>query len=141
VSGPGPSGAAAVDGAPLFPCRLSLGYEPIALGLEQVLEGFECRSAEQTSWLRRYARQSAEAGTPRVLVVTETANTGVLQLMPAALGQKERPPGPKLPSLRLGFPDPQGGGLVEGWVGQQTVQGVHRCPSRRSGVGVAPPSP
>jgi hypothetical protein len=35
---------------------LSGRYEPtVAFGPEQVLEGFECRSAEQTSWLRRYA--------------------------------------------------------------------------------------
>lgn len=33
---------------------------------------FECRSEEQTQWLRRYARQSAESGTTRVFVVTET---------------------------------------------------------------------
>ena len=33
--------------------------------------GFECRSAEQTAWLRRYARQSAPTGTTKVFVVTE----------------------------------------------------------------------
>jgi hypothetical protein len=58
---------------------LSRHYEaPVALGPEHVLEGFECRSAEQTSWLRRYARQSAGAGTTRVSVVTETCHTGVV---------------------------------------------------------------
>jgi hypothetical protein len=31
---------------------------------------FECRSREQTDWLRRHARQSAAAGTTRVFVVT-----------------------------------------------------------------------
>jgi hypothetical protein len=35
------------------------------------LTQFRCRSAEQTEWLRRYARQSAATGTTRVLVVTE----------------------------------------------------------------------
>lgn len=35
------------------------------------LAEFRCRSAEQTEWLRRYARQSAATGTTRVLVVTE----------------------------------------------------------------------
>lgn len=33
--------------------------------------GFECRSAEQTTWLRRYARLSAATGTTKVFVVTE----------------------------------------------------------------------
>jgi len=32
---------------------------------------FECRSSEQTDWLRRYGRQSASSGTTRVFVVTE----------------------------------------------------------------------
>jgi hypothetical protein len=35
------------------------------------LTQFRCRSMEQTEWLRRYARQSAAAGTTRVFVVTE----------------------------------------------------------------------
>ena len=35
------------------------------------LAGFDCRSVEQTDWLRRYARQSANTGTTKVLVVTE----------------------------------------------------------------------
>lgn len=34
------------------------------------LDGFECRSPEQTEWLRRHARQSIGVGTTRVLVVT-----------------------------------------------------------------------
>jgi len=46
-------------------------YRPPALiRAEQELDGFECRSEEQTDWLRRYARQSSSAGTTRVLVVT-----------------------------------------------------------------------
>src|SRR5437868_10596638 len=35
------------------------------------LDTFACRSAEQTQWLRRYARQSAATGTTKVFVVTE----------------------------------------------------------------------
>ena len=35
-----------------------------------VLDGFACRSPEQTDWLRRHARQSMGVGTTRVLVVT-----------------------------------------------------------------------
>lgn len=43
---------------------------PVVLRPEHELEGFECRSTEQTEWLRRHARQSSSAGTTRVLVVT-----------------------------------------------------------------------
>ena len=35
------------------------------------LTDFDCRSTEQTEWLRRYARQSATVGTTRVFVITE----------------------------------------------------------------------
>jgi len=35
-----------------------------------VLDSFECRSAEQTEWLRHHARQAHAAGTAKVLVVT-----------------------------------------------------------------------
>lgn len=42
---------------------------PILLGPDHDLERFECRSGEQTEWLRRHARQSSGAGTTRVLVV------------------------------------------------------------------------
>lgn len=39
---------------------------------------FECRSAEQTEWLRRHARQSAGAGITRVFVVTEPGSPVVV---------------------------------------------------------------
>ncbi len=42
------------------------------------VDGFVCRSAEQTEWLRRYARQSAATGTTRVFVVTETGRDDVV---------------------------------------------------------------
>ncbi len=42
---------------------------PALLAAEHDLEEFECRSAEQTEWLRRHARQSSGSGTTRVLVV------------------------------------------------------------------------
>src|SRR5207244_9750662 len=71
-AGAGPARVAAADGATLSLRRLNRRYEPpVPLGREHVLEGFECRSREQTSWLRRYARQSAAMGTTRVFVVTE----------------------------------------------------------------------
>ena len=50
---------------------MSAGYRPPELlaGHHDV-SGFECRSREQTDWLRRHARQSAASGTTRVFVVT-----------------------------------------------------------------------
>ncbi len=39
---------------------------------------FNCRSSEQTEWLRRYARQSAGTGTTSVFVVTEYASHRVV---------------------------------------------------------------
>lgn len=44
---------------------------PERLAVHHDLAEFRCRSIEQTGWLRRYARQSAAAGTTRVFVVTE----------------------------------------------------------------------
>ena len=44
---------------------------PELLSEHHDLSGFQCRSAELTDWLRRYARQSANTGTTKVLVVTE----------------------------------------------------------------------
>jgi len=55
------------------------GYQPPRL-LEPIddLDGFVCRSSEQTTWLRRHARQSAAAGTTRVFVVTPQASRDVV---------------------------------------------------------------
>jgi GNAT superfamily N-acetyltransferase len=44
---------------------------PALLADRHRLDTFTCRSAEQTQWLRRYARQSATTGTTKVFVVTE----------------------------------------------------------------------
>ena len=48
------------------------GYQPPELltGRHQ-LEGFRCRSEEQTTWLVETARQAHGTGTTRVFVVTE----------------------------------------------------------------------
>lgn len=62
------------------------------------LSAFECRSAEQTEWFRRHARQSAGSGTTRVFVVTEPASPVVVayyawcmaQLGPAAAPERLR---------------------------------------------------
>ncbi len=42
------------------------------------LTTFTCRSIEQTDWLRRHARQSANTGTTKVFVVTETDESAVI---------------------------------------------------------------
>lgn len=51
---------------------------PRLLQPEDELEGFTCRSSEQTGWLRRHARQSASAGGTRVFVVTEGGSRRVV---------------------------------------------------------------
>lgn len=54
-------------------------YRPLVLlGAEHEVDGFECRSAEQTEWLRRHARQSSSTGTTRVLVVTPAGSSVVV---------------------------------------------------------------
>jgi hypothetical protein len=55
------------------------GYQPPQL-LQPAddLDGFTCRSSEQTTWLRRHARQSAATGTTRVFVVTPHARCDVV---------------------------------------------------------------
>jgi len=46
-------------------------YErPAPLSAEHRIEGFACRSLEQTHWLVHHGRQAASAGTSRVFVVT-----------------------------------------------------------------------
>lgn len=53
-------------------------YRPsLLLESEHDLDGFECRSREQTEWLRRHARQSMASGATRVLVMTETGSWAV----------------------------------------------------------------
>ena len=51
---------------------------PRLLAVGDDLGVFECRSVEQTRWLRRHARQAAAAGTARVLVVTEPGSSVVV---------------------------------------------------------------
>ena len=58
---------------------MSTRYRPPAtLGAHHRLDDFECRSTEQTDWLRRYARQSAGTGTSRVFAVTPRSSTRVV---------------------------------------------------------------
>jgi len=46
--------------------------QPVLLSAAHRLDQFDCRSEEQTDWLRRHARQSSRSGMTRVLVVTLT---------------------------------------------------------------------
>lgn len=58
---------------------MTLAYtRPEPLRDDHVLERFECRSLEQTLWLRRYARQSAAVGTTRVFAVSEVGSLEVV---------------------------------------------------------------
>ena len=45
---------------------------PRLLEADDLVDDFECRSTEQTEWLRFHARQAHAAGTAKVLVVTPT---------------------------------------------------------------------
>jgi len=55
------------------------GYLPPALvSSDHEVEQFECRSVEQTLWLRRHARQSAATGATKVLVVTRARSAAVV---------------------------------------------------------------
>ncbi len=51
---------------------------PELLRAGHVLDEFECRSPEQTDWLRRHALQSMGVGTTRVLVVTPSDSDTVV---------------------------------------------------------------
>lgn len=51
---------------------------PEPLRSAHLLDDFECGSAEQTGWLRRFARQSASVGTTKVFVVTEVGSDRVV---------------------------------------------------------------
>jgi GNAT superfamily N-acetyltransferase len=60
------------------------------------LSVFECRSVEQTEWLRRYARQSTQTGTTRILVVTEHGSDRVIAYYAwcmASITATDAPPG------------------------------------------------
>jgi len=51
---------------------------PVPLAPAHVIDEFRCDSAEQTEWLRRFARQSASMGTTKVFVVTEVGSERVV---------------------------------------------------------------
>ncbi len=51
---------------------------PRLLRPDHALDDFECRSVEQTLWLREHARQAHAAGTAKVLVVTTADSQAVV---------------------------------------------------------------
>jgi hypothetical protein len=51
---------------------------PEPLGPAHVTDEFRCGSAEQTEWLRRFARQSDSMGTTKVFVATQPASDRVV---------------------------------------------------------------
>ena len=58
---------------------MSVRYRPPALlEPDHELDAFECRSEEQTEWLRRHARQSSSTAATRVLVVTPSDSPEVV---------------------------------------------------------------
>jgi len=71
------------------------------------LDGFTCRSSEQTDWLRRHARQSASSGGTKVFVVTPTGSRDVVAYYAWRMAQLDLRSAP--PRLRKGagrFPQP-----------------------------------
>lgn len=51
---------------------------PVLLEASHTLDRFECRSVEQTEWLRSHARTSTSTRTTRVLVVTPAGSDAVV---------------------------------------------------------------
>lgn len=51
---------------------------PVPLAGHHEISWFECRSTEQSEWLRQHARQSVGAGTTKVFVVTEADDARVV---------------------------------------------------------------
>lgn len=57
---------------------------PQLLGGGHQLEGFSCRSTEQTTWLRNHAQQSSASSSTRVFVVTPTGDRDAVAYSPGA---------------------------------------------------------
>ena len=51
---------------------------PRLIAASDDVDGFECRSGEQTQWLRHHSRQANASGTSKVLVVTPSGRTEVV---------------------------------------------------------------
>ena len=90
---------------------------PEPLRGDHVLDGFECRSSEQTLGLRRYARQSVAIGTTRVFVVTEVNSLAVVAYYGWCMAQLQTSDAP--PRLRKGggrYPSPSPSSPASGWI-------------------------
>ena len=71
------------------------------------IDEFVCRSAEQTDWLRRHARQSTSSGGTKVFVVTTTASRDVVAYYAWRMAELDLQSAP--PRLRKGagrYPQP-----------------------------------
>ena len=73
---------------------------PVPLAQDHRVDELACRSAEQTLWLRRHARQSGSMGLTRVLVVTPPADPTVVAFYAWTMAQVEAGAAP--PRLRKG---------------------------------------
>jgi len=84
------------------------GYRPPELLAERHdVTMFTCRSQQQTVWLRRYARQSAGAGTSRVFVVSERESSVVVAYYAWCMAQVGPGAAPKRLSKGAGrYPQP-----------------------------------
>lgn len=87
---------------------MSSGYQaPEPLADHHDVSSFNCRSSEQTEWLRRHARQSASSGTTKVFVVTEDGGAAVVAYYAWRMAQLSTSAAP--PRLRKGaghYPQP-----------------------------------
>ena len=68
----------------------SIGGRLVALGTGHDVSGFDCGSAEQTIWLRRYALDAQRADTARVYVVCEPDSARVIGYYALAAGSVTR---------------------------------------------------
>src|SRR5262245_26718554 len=76
---PRAAGTAPAAGAPIAVRRMTSRYlAPVPVAANHDVSKFECRSREQTDWLRRHARQSVATGTTRVFVVTQVNSPSVI---------------------------------------------------------------
>ncbi len=58
---------------------MNRGYEtPRLLSADDVVDSFECRSQEQTLWLKHHAQQVHAAGTAKVMIVTAAGRRDIV---------------------------------------------------------------
>lgn len=68
---------------------------PELLERHHELDGFACRSFDQTEWLQRYARQSMASGATKVFVVTSVDSQDVVAYYAWTMAQIEPAAAPK----------------------------------------------